>query len=76
MKRDKEETEKKESHHSSVAGRHAELKEEEEEEGGSGVLDGQQDLQAHVFPLLHELAVDEDLVCADPIANGVSRIGG
>ena len=37
-------------------------------------LHGEDDLDAHVFPLMHELAVDEDLVGTDAVADRVCRV--
>lgn len=36
--------------------------------------DRQHDLDTHVLPLVHQLPVNEDLICADTVANGIGGI--
>jgi len=53
-----------------------EVKGTEVRQGRNPGLDGQQDADAKVVAVLHELAVEHDLVGAEPVALGVGRVGG
>jgi hypothetical protein len=39
-------------------------------------LNGKEHLDTEVLALLHELATEDDLVGADPVADGVGGVGG
>jgi len=38
------------------------------------VSDRQNNLDAHVFPLMHNLAIDDDLISTDPVALGIRGV--
>ena len=35
----------------------------------------QHDLDTHVLALVHQLSINEDLVCTNAVADGIGRIG-
>lgn len=39
-------------------------------------LHRQKNLDTHILPGLHEFAVDDDLISANPVTLGVGRVGG